>query len=150
MRGHWAPRSWSPRSGACGRTAWTWQALSDGPREGAPKKNLRYSQVALLSTFEERNTGDNLPAQIEIAAEGELTPYKFLFIAKGGGSANKHLPLPGDAVNPHLTEPIIAFLKDKHLTLGTPVARPPHHLAVVIGGLSAESTLKMVKLASAR
>ena len=63
------------------------------------KKNLRYSQVAPLSMFEEKNTGDNLPAQIEISAEGE-DAYKFLFIAKGGGSANKSFLYPGDAVDP--------------------------------------------------
>ncbi len=134
-----------------GRRVWTdgldVEALSDGIREAYRKKNLRYSQVAPLSTFEERNTGDNLPAQIEIAAEGEDS-YKFLFIAKGGGSANKtFLYQATPSILTH--ERMIAFLKEKILTLGT-AACPPYHLAVVIGGLSAELTLKTVKLASAR
>jgi fumarate hydratase, class I len=134
-----------------GRRVWTdgldVEALSDGIREAYRKKNLRYSQVAPLSTFEEQNTGDNLPAQIEIAAEGEDS-YKFLFIAKGGGSANKtFLYQATPSILTH--ERMIAFLKEKILTLGT-AACPPYHLAVVIGGLSAELTLKTVKLASAR
>ena len=134
-----------------GRRVWTdgldVEALSDGIREAYRKKNLRYSQVAPLSTFEERNTGDNLPAQIEIAAEGDDS-YKFLFIAKGGGSANKtFLYQATPSILTH--ERMIAFLKEKILTLGT-AACPPYHLAVVIGGLSAELTLKTVKLASAR
>jgi fumarate hydratase, class I len=134
-----------------GRRVWTdgqdVEALSHGIREAYRKKNLRYSQVAPLSTFEEQNTGDNLPAQIEIAAEGEDS-YKFLFIAKGGGSANKtFLYQATPSILTH--ERMIAFLKEKILTLGT-AACPPYHLAVVIGGLSAELTLKTVKLASAR
>jgi fumarate hydratase, class I len=134
-----------------GRRVWTdgldVEALSDGIREAYRKKNLRYSQVAPLSTFEEQNTGDNLPAQIEIAAEGDDS-YKFLFIAKGGGSANKtFLYQATPSILTH--ERMIAFLKEKILTLGT-AACPPYHLAVVIGGLSAELTLKTVKLASAR
>jgi fumarate hydratase class I len=134
-----------------GRRVWTdgldVEALSHGIREAYRKKNLRYSQVAPLSTFEEQNTGDNLPAQIEIAAEGDDS-YKFLFIAKGGGSANKtFLYQATPSILTH--ERMIAFLKEKILTLGT-AACPPYHLAVVIGGLSAELTLKTVKLASAR
>ena len=115
-------------------------------REAYRKKNLRYSQVAPLSTFEEKNTGDNLPAQIDIAAEGE-DAYKFLFMAKGGGSANKTFLF--QATPSILThDRMIAFLKEKILTLGT-AACPPYHLAIVIGGLSAELNLKTVKLASA-
>ena len=134
-----------------GRRVWTdgldEAAIAQGIREAYRKKNLRYSQVAPLSTFEETNTGDNLPAQIDIAAEGEDT-YKFLFMAKGGGSANKtFLYQATPSILTH--ERMIAFLKEKILTLGT-AACPPYHLAIVIGGLSAELTLKTVKLASAR
>src|SRR5208337_1599054 len=134
-----------------GRRVWTdgadEEAIERGIREAYRKKNLRYSQVAPLSTFEEANTGDNLPAQIDISAEGE-DAYKFLFIAKGGGSANKtFLYQATPSILTH--ERMIAFLKEKILTLGT-AACPPYHLAVVIGGLSAELTLKTVKLASAR
>ena len=134
-----------------GRRVWTdggdEEAIAEGIRDAYRKKNLRYSQVAPLSTFEERNTGDNLPAQIDIAAEGDDV-YKFLFIAKGGGSANKtFLYQATPSILTH--ERMIAFLKEKILTLGT-AACPPYHLAIVIGGLSAELTLKTVKLASAR
>ena len=134
-----------------GRRVWTdgldEAAIAHGIREAYRKKNLRYSQVAPLSTFEEANTGDNLPAQIDISAEGEDT-YKFLFMAKGGGSANKtFLYQATPSILTH--ERMIAFLKEKILTLGT-AACPPYHLAIVIGGLSAELTLKTVKLASAR
>jgi fumarate hydratase class I len=134
-----------------GRRVWTEggdeDAISQGIRDAYQKKNLRYSQVAPLSTFEEKNTGDNLPAQIDIAAEGD-DAYKFLFMAKGGGSANKtFLYQATPSILTH--ERMLAFLKEKILTLGT-AACPPYHLAVVIGGLSAELTLKTVKLASAR
>ncbi|HXZ18163.1 MAG TPA: fumarate hydratase [Roseiarcus sp.] len=134
-----------------GRNVWTdgsdEAALTEGVREAYAKKNLRYSQVAPLSMFEETNTGDNLPAQIDIAADGE-DAYKFLFMAKGGGSANKtFLYQATPAILTH--DRLIAFLKEKILTLGT-AACPPYHLAIVIGGLSAELTLKTVKLASAR
>jgi fumarate hydratase class I len=134
-----------------GRLVWTEgddeAALAEGVRDAYAKKNLRYSQVAPLSMFEERNTGDNLPAQIEIAAEGE-DAYKFLFMAKGGGSANKSFFY--QATPSILThDRMIAFLKEKILTLGT-AACPPYHLAVVIGGTSAEQTMKTVKLASTR
>ena len=95
--------------------------------------------------FEEKNTGDNLPAQIDIFAEGE-DAYKFLFVAKGGGSANKtFLYQATPSILTH--DRMIAFLKEKILTLGT-AACPPYHLAIVIGGTSAELTLKTVKLAS--
>jgi fumarate hydratase class I len=134
-----------------GRLVWTdgddEAALAEGIRAAYVKKNLRYSQVAALSMFEETNTGDNLPAQIEIAAEGE-DAYKFLFLAKGGGSANKSfLYQATPSILTH--ERMIAFLKEKILTLGT-AACPPYHLAIVIGGTSAELTMKTVKLASAR
>jgi fumarate hydratase class I len=134
-----------------GRRVWTdgddEEAIARGIREAYRKKNLRYSQVAPLSTFDETNTGDNLPAQIDVAAEGE-DAYKFLFLAKGGGSANKtFLYQATPSILTH--DRMMAFLKEKILTLGTS-ACPPYHLAIVIGGLSAELTLKTVKLASAR
>ena len=134
-----------------GRRVWTEgddeAALAAGVRDAYEKKNLRYSQLAPLSTFEETNTGDNLPAQIDISAEGD-DAYKFLFMAKGGGSANKTFLY--QATPSILTrERMIAFVREKILTLGT-AACPPYHLAVVIGGLSAELTLKAVKLASSR
>ena len=134
-----------------GRLVWTEgddeQAIAEGIRSAYVKKNLRYSQVAPLSMFEEKNTGDNLPAQIEIAAEGEDS-YKFLFIAKGGGSANKSFFY--QATPSILThDRLVAFLKEKILTLGT-AACPPYHLSIVIGGTSAEQTMKTVKLASTR
>ncbi len=120
-------------------------ALAEGIKDAYERKNLRYSQLAPLSMFEERNTRTNLPAQIEIYAEGE-DAYKFLFIAKGGGSANKsYLFQATPSLLTH--ERMIAFLREKILTLGT-AACPPYHLAVVIGGTSAELTLKTVKLAS--
>jgi fumarate hydratase class I len=122
-------------------------AIAAGIRSAYVKKNLRYSQVAALSMFEEKNTGDNLPAQIEISSEGE-DAYKFLFVAKGGGSANKtFLYQATPSILTH--DRLLAFLKEKILTLGT-AACPPYHLAVVIGGTSAELTLKTVKLASTR
>ena len=132
-----------------GRLVWTdggdEAAIAAGIRGAYEKKNLRYSQVAPLSMFEEKNTGDNLPAQIDISAEGE-DAYKFLFIAKGGGSANKtFLYQATPSILTH--DRLIAFLKEKILTLGT-AACPPYHLAIVIGGTSAELTLKTVKLAS--
>jgi fumarate hydratase, class I len=120
-------------------------ALAEGTRDAYLKKNLRYSQLAPLSMFEERNTRSNLPAQVEIFSEGE-DDYKLLFVAKGGGSANKSFLY--QATPAVLTpERLIAFLKEKILTLGT-AACPPYHLAIVIGGTSAELTLKTVKLAS--
>ena len=134
-----------------GRLIWTdgddEQAIGEGIRDAYWKKNLRYSQLAPLSMFEEKNTRTNLPAQIDIAAEGD-SAYKFLFMAKGGGSANKTFLF--QATPSLLTEErMIAFLKEKILTLGT-AACPPYHLAIVIGGTSAEQNLKTVKLASAR
>jgi fumarate hydratase, class I len=134
-----------------GRLVWTEGddegAIAQGIGDAYEKKNLRYSQLAALSMFEEKNTGDNLPAQIEIHAEGE-DAYKFLFIAKGGGSANKSFFY--QATPSILThDRMVAFLKEKILTLGT-AACPPYHLAIVIGGTSAEQTMKTVKLASTR
>ena len=122
-------------------------ALAEGARDAYLKKNLRYSQVAPLSMFEEQNTRNNMPAQVEIYAEGE-DAYKLLFIAKGGGSANKAFlfqATPSILTHDRMT----AFLKEKVLTLGT-AACPPYHLAIVIGGTSAELTMKTVKLASTK
>src|SRR4051795_9227986 len=126
-------------------------ALAEGARDAYLKRNLRYSQLAPISMFEEKNTKSNMPAQIEIYAEGQGEndgAYKFLFIAKGGGSANKSFLF--QATPSILThDRLIAFLKEKVLTLGT-AACPPYHLSIVIGGTSAELTMKTVKLASCR
>ena len=140
--------------GKKGRLIWTEGddegALAQGARDAYLKKNLRYSQLAPLSMFEETNTKSNLPAQVEIYADGpeNESAYKFLFIAKGGGSANKSFLF--QATPSILTrDRLLAFLKEKVLTLGT-AACPPYHLAIVIGGTSAEMTMKTVKLASCR
>ena len=126
-------------------------ALAEGARDSYLKRNLRYSQLAPLSMFEEKNTRSNMPAQVELYAEsgtGADVEYKFLFIAKGGGSANKAFLF--QATPSILTrERMLAFLKEKVLTLGT-AACPPYHLAIVIGGTSAELTMKTVKLASCK
>src|SRR6201997_4096905 len=137
--------------GKKGRLVWTdgedEGALAQGARDAYLKRNLRYSQVAPISMFEEKNTRTNMPAQVEIYAEGEDT-YKFMFVAKGGGSANKSFLF--QATPSILTrERMLAFLKEKVLTLGT-AACPPYHLAIVIGGTSAELTMKTVKLASCK
>jgi fumarate hydratase class I len=133
-----------------GQAVWTGggdeSALSRGVFNAYTKNYFRYSQTSPLTMYEETNTGTNLPAQIDIAAvDGD--EYSFLFIAKGGGSANKtYLYQETKAVlNP---DSLPAFLTAKMKTLGT-AACPPYHLAVVVGGLSAELTLKTVKLASA-
>jgi fumarate hydratase, class I len=137
--------------GKKGRRVWTEggdaEALGRGVLDAYERKNLRYSQLAPLSMFEEKNTKNNLPAQIDIYEEGE-DAYKFLFVAKGGGSANKTFLYQG---TPSLMthDRMVAFLKEKILTLGT-AACPPYHLAIVIGGTSAEQNLKTVKLASTR
>ena len=137
--------------GKKGRRVWTEggdaEALGQGVLDAYERKNLRYSQLAPLSMFEEKNTRNNLPAQIDIFEEGD-DAYKFLFVAKGGGSANKTFLYQG---TPSLMtyDRMIDFLKEKILTLGT-AACPPYHLAIVIGGMSAEMTLKTVKLASTR
>jgi fumarate hydratase class I len=122
-------------------------ALSEGIRKAYVETSLRYSQVAPLDMFIEKNTGDNLPAQIDLYAT-KGSAYKFMFMAKGGGSANKsYLYQETKALlNP---KRLAAFLDEKIRTLGT-AACPPYHLAIVIGGTSAELTLKTVKLASAR
>ena len=135
--------------GKKGRRVWTdggdEAALAAGVGDAYFKRNLRYSQLAPISMFEESNTATNLPAQIEIYAEGE-DAYKFLFVAKGGGSANKSFLFQA---MPSVLDPerLMAFLDEKMRTLGT-AACPPYHLAVVIGGTSAELNLKTVKLAS--
>ena len=140
--------------GKKGRLIWTdgddEAALAEGARDAYLKRNLRYSQLAPLSMFEETNTKSNMPAQIDIYADGQENEaaYKFLFVAKGGGSANKSFLF--QATPSILThDRMLAFLKEKILTLGT-AACPPYHLAIVIGGTSAELTMKTVKLASCR
>ncbi len=135
--------------GKKGRRVWTdggdEAAIGGGIFDAYRKANLRYSQVAPVSMYEETNTKSNLPAQIEIYSEGE-DAYNFLFIAKGGGSANKsflYQAMPS-VLGP---ERLYAFLDEKIRSIGT-AACPPYHLAIVIGGLSAEQTVKTVKLAS--
>ena len=122
-------------------------ALSQGVFNAFTRGNLRYSQNAPLSMYQEKNTASNLPAQIELYATGG-DDYRFLFIAKGGGSANKtYLYQETRAV---LTPGNLAvFMKEKMKSLGTS-ACPPYHLAFVIGGTSAEFNLKTVKLATAK
>ncbi|MBA2662303.1 MAG: fumarate hydratase [Bradymonadaceae bacterium] len=121
--------------------------LSRGIWDTYQRDNLRYSQVVPLTMYEEKNSGNNLPAQIDLYATSGHT-YEFVFLAKGGGSANKtYLFQQTKALlNPASLE---AFLVEKMKTLGT-AACPPYHVAFVIGGTSAESTLKTVKLASAK
>jgi len=123
------------------------EALSKGIWQAYQKHNLRFSQVSPKNMFEEKNTGSNLPAQIDLyATKGD--EYKFMFMAKGGGSANKTFLFQQTKalLNP---ESLRKFLDEKIRTLGTS-ACPPYHLAVVIGGTSAEACLKTVKMASAR
>jgi fumarate hydratase, class I len=132
------------------------QVLTDGRDEehiargvfaAYTKLNLRYSQLAPLTMWEERNTGSNLPAQIELYATGG-GEYKFLFMAKGGGSANKsYLYQQTKAVLSPAA--MLAFLEEKIRSLGT-AACPPYHLAIVVGGTSAEHALKTAKYASAK
>ncbi len=123
------------------------EAIARGVFDTYQTSNLRYSQLAPLDMFKEANTGNNLPAQIELYAD-DGDEYHFLFMAKGGGSANKsYLYQETKAVlNP---ASLAKFLDAKLRTLGT-AACPPYHLAVVIGGTSAEHALKTAKLASAR
>lgn len=131
------------------------EAISAGVYDAYTQLNLRYSQLAPLTTYDEKNTGTNLPAQIEIYstpqgvdAEGRGKPeYKFLFMAKGGGSANKSFLFQETKaiLNP---KRLLEFLDEKIRSLGT-AACPPYHLAVVIGGTSAEFALKTAKYASA-
>ncbi|MBF0623937.1 MAG: fumarate hydratase [Magnetococcales bacterium] len=134
-----------------GQQVWTGggdkEALARGVFKTYTETNLRYSQVAPLTMYEEKNTGSNLPAQIDIEAV-DGTAYKFLFLAKGGGSANKTFLFQQTKalLNPASLK---AFLTEKIKGLGT-AACPPYHLAIVVGGSSPEQTLKTVKLASAR
>jgi len=120
--------------------------LSKGVFETYREKNLRYSQVVPFTMFDEKNSGSNLPAQIDIySTEGDS--YDFLFITKGGGSANKTF-LYQQSKSLLTEEGLVKFVKEKIRELGTS-ACPPYHLALVIGGTSAEATLKCVKEASA-
>lgn len=132
-----------------GEQVWTGgsdaEALSKGIFQAYTREAFRYSQVAPLSMYEEKNTGCNLPAQIEISAIAG-SAYHFLFIAKGGGSANKTQLFQMTRALLH-PDRLIPFLTRKIREIGT-AACPPYHLAVVIGGLSAELNLKTVKLAS--
>ncbi len=133
-----------------GQRVWTGvkdeEHLARGIYETYQKENLRYSQTLPLSMYEETNSGTNLPAQIDIYATGGDS-YELLFVAKGGGSANKTFLYQETRalLNPERLE---AFMAEKMRTLGT-AACPPYHLVFVIGGTSAEATLKTVKLASA-
>jgi fumarate hydratase class I len=123
------------------------EAISRGIYDTFQRKNLRYSQLAPIDMYKEKNTGTNLPAQIEIYAEpGD--EYELFYLAKGGGSANKTFLYQETKalLNP---ESLLNFVAEKIRTLGTS-ACPPYHLALVVGGTSAEFTLKTVKLASAR
>jgi fumarate hydratase class I len=137
--------------GKKGQRVWTGGddalAISAGVAEAYTKLNLRYSQMSPTSLFEEKNTGNNLPAQIDLyAVDGDA--YKFMFMAKGGGSANKSFLFQKTkaVLNPAALK---KFLAEEIKHIGTS-ACPPYHLAIVIGGTSAEMTLKTVKLASAR
>jgi fumarate hydratase class I len=120
--------------------------LSKGVYETYQEKNLRYSQIVPFTMFDEKNTGTNLPAQIDIYST-EGNKYEFLFVTKGGGSANKTF-LYQQSKSLLNEEALTKFVKDKIKELGTS-ACPPYHLALVIGGTSAENTLKTVKEASA-
>jgi fumarate hydratase class I len=135
--------------GKKGQQVWTGggdaEAISQGVADAYTQLNLRYSQVSPTTMFEEANTGNNLPAQIDLYAE-EGDEYHFMFIAKGGGSANKFFlhQQTKALLNP---ESLAKFLEAQIKTLGT-AACPPYHLAVAIGGMSAEMALKTAKLAS--
>jgi len=135
--------------GKKGETVWVdgddEAAISAGVMQTYTQSYLRYSQMAPLTMYDEVNTGSNLPAQIDLYAD-KGDAYKFLFVAKGGGSANKAFLFQQTRalLNP---DSMMKFLEEKVRTLGT-AACPPYHLAVVIGGPSAEFTMKMVKLAS--
>ncbi|MDX6329586.1 MAG: fumarate hydratase, class, partial [Streptomycetaceae bacterium] len=122
------------------------EALSQGVYDAYTKLNLRYSQMAPLTMWDEKNTGSNLPAQIELyATDGGA--YKFLFMAKGGGSANKSFLYQETKAVLNETS-MMKFLEEKIRSLGT-AACPPYHLAIVVGGTSAEYALKTAKYASA-
>ena len=137
--------------GKKGQRVWTSAddetALTCGIFDVFQQTSLRYSMMAPLGTFEEKNTGTNLPAQVELYATGG-DEYHFLFITKGGGSANKSFLYQETAAILDRKR-LLAFLEEKVKTLGT-AACPPYHLAVVVGGPSAEFTMKTVKLASCR
>ena len=127
------------------------EAVSRGVYDAYTRLNLRYSQMAPLTMWDEKNTGSNLPAQIELYADtapGHENTYKFLFMAKGGGSANKSFLFQETkaVLNP---DAMMRFLDEKLRSLGT-AACPPYHLAIVIGGTSAEFALKTAKYASAK
>jgi fumarate hydratase class I len=139
--------------GKKGGRVWTYgdssdeAALTEGVFRAYTETNLRYSQMSALTMYDEVNTGNNLPAQVDLfAVPGDA--YKFLFIAKGGGSANKAFLYQETKalLNP---KSLLAFVESKLTSLGT-AACPPYHLAIVIGGTSAELTMKTVKLASCR
>lgn len=124
-------------------------AISQGIYDAYTNLNLRYSQMAPITTWEEKNTGNNLPAQIEIYADSDhADEYNFLYIAKGGGSANKSFLYQETkaVLNP---KALMAWLDEKLRSIGT-AACPPYHLAIVIGGTSAEHTVKTSKLASTK
>ena len=122
-------------------------ALSQGVYDAYTKLNLRYSQMAPVTTWEEKNTGNNLPAQIEIYADSDhQDEYNFMFIAKGGGSANKSFLYQETKAVLNPTS-FMNWLDAKLRSIGT-AACPPYHLAIVIGGTSAEHTVKTAKLAS--
>jgi len=124
-------------------------SISRGVYNAFTELNLRYSQMAPITTWEEKNTGNNLPAQIEIYSDSEhANEYNFLFIAKGGGSANKSFLYQETkaVLNP---KSFMAWLDEKLRSIGT-AACPPYHLAIVIGGTSAENTVKTAKLASTK
>ena len=122
-------------------------ALAQGVYDAFTKLNLRYSQMAPTTTWEEKNTGNNLPAQIEIYADSEhADEYNFMFIAKGGGSANKSFLYQETKAVLNPTS-FLNWLDEKLRSIGT-AACPPYHLAIVIGGTSAEYTVKTAKLAS--
>ena len=124
-------------------------AISHGIYDAYTKLNLRYSQMAPVTTWDEKNTGNNLPAQIEIFADSDhQDEYNFMFIAKGGGSANKSFLYQETkaVLNP---KSFMTWLDEKLRSIGT-AACPPYHLAIVIGGTSAEHTVKTAKLASTK
>ena len=124
-------------------------AITQGIYDAYTKLNLRYSQMAPVTTWDEKNTGNNLPAQIEIFADSDhQDEYNFMFIAKGGGSANKSFLYQETkaVLNP---KSFMTWLDEKLRSIGT-AACPPYHLAIVIGGTSAEHTVKTAKLASTK
>jgi fumarate hydratase class I len=137
--------------GKKGQQVWTGgddeRNLSKGVWKTYTEENLRYSQTVPLDMYTEKNSGTNLPAQIDILATDGME-YEFLFVAKGGGSANKTMLFQETKalLNP---KSLIAYLTEKMQTLGT-AACPPYHLSFVIGGTSAETNLKTVKLASTK